>query len=228
MTETTELAKASTEIASLIDTSMAAASDLQAAVTSAKYLPRVQLMTGRSKIVQKKEFTENHFALVISNSYQDLGASVDALVVGVRPKAVDTKADPISVSYDPRPDANNQPTGEFARIKKATETPDSGCMYGLEFLLWLPETQMFATLFLGSASGRMESQVFLTKMGKAITLKAQFIETKRYSWWAVKCFACSTPFNLPTTAAIQDVLARFKSPDTAEEAALATEDDQAR
>ena len=59
------------------------------ATQSGDYLPRLQLMTSNSKICKDGQFTINHFAIVRDQNHQDVGESVDILVIAWRAKAIE-------------------------------------------------------------------------------------------------------------------------------------------
>ena len=61
----------------------------KAATKSGDYLPRLQLLTSNSEIVKDGKFPMNHFAIVRDQNNQDIGESVDVLVVAWRAKAIE-------------------------------------------------------------------------------------------------------------------------------------------
>lgn len=82
----------------------------------------------------------------------DLGKAIDLLMFARRPKALDV-ADPNSslIVYDPRhPD--------FARIRAGSDCRDSGCMYGVSFLVFERSTREMYELFFGTRSSRPEAK----------------------------------------------------------------------
>lgn len=182
-----------------------------AVVSATQYLPRLQLMIANSDPCKQGEFPVNHYALVKDQTVTDLGESVDILLIDFRPKALELGEQVISI-FDPKLDENNKPTGEFARIANKSFETDSGCMFGPEFLVWIPQVKQFATFFMGSKSSRREAPNLKARLQKAATLKSKKIETQRYSWFAPVCFDCSTPFAAPSTEELTNVLHKFNNP----------------
>jgi len=178
--------------------------DFALATKAGDYLPRVQLMTSNSDKCKKGDFPINHYALVRGKDFQDLGDSVDALVIAWRPKAIEM-ADAIIVDHDPNSE-------EFKRIQAKAGDANSGCMYGPEFLLYLPDQKEFATFFMGSKSSRNEAGNMRTRMHKAATLKSQELSNKHYSWFSPSIVSCSTPFDLPDQAELVEQKQKFENP----------------
>ena len=176
-----------------------------------KYLPRIQLMTANADKCKSGDFPINHYALVAGKNFEDLGTEVDVAVLAFRPKALEIGEQIINI-FDPQPDAAGNATGEFKRIADASSVKNSGCMFGPEFLLWVPAIKQFATFFMGSISARNESPSVKAKIGKAATLRSQKIETRQYTWFAPQCIKCSTPFDMPENAALIDEMTKFNNP----------------
>lgn len=178
------------------------------------FLPRLQLMTSNSDQCKDGSFQVNHYGLVKGKNIEDLGESIDILVLTFRPKAIEMGETTICV-YDPKP-INGRATGEFARIAEKSEIPNSGCMFGPEFLVWIPSTKEFATFFMGSKSARNESPNVKRLLGKAATLKSQKLQNSRFVWYSPLATPCSTPFELPGTAALAEVVQKFNNPPESE------------
>lgn len=175
------------------------------ALRTSTYLPRLQLMTANAEKCKKGEFPTNHYAIVDGKTFHDLGKSVDALVLGWRPKALEID-DEILTVYNPQ-------DAEFARIQdRADNEKDSGCMWGFEFLLWIGGSQKFATFFCGSKSSRREAPSIKALMNKAVTLRSKYIETKKYSWYTPDAVECSTPMQMPTRGSLMAELDKFNNP----------------
>jgi len=155
--------------------------------TPSKFLPRLQLCTSRTEAVGDGLITANHYGIVKGKkNIVDAGEEVDCLVVSWRPKALELGAETVSC-YNPQ-------HPEFQRIQeRADNESESGCMYGPEFLLWLPDQTEFVTFFMGSISARNEAKSLKALMRNSATLKSQKIETKKYKWFAPLC----VPHNLP-------------------------------
>jgi hypothetical protein len=117
--------------------------------------------------------------------------------------------------YDPNAE-------EFKRIANKSEQPNSGCMYGPEFLVYVPAQKKFATFFMGSKSARKEAPAVKALLQAAATLKSKKISTPQYTWFAPQAVPCSTPFDLPNMDDLKKEVEKFNNP-PAQEVEKATE-----
>lgn len=192
-------------------------------VVTAGYFPRLQLMTAKSDECIAQRFPVNHYAFIRDQDYIDLGETVDCLPIAWRPKALDV-SDRSTVISVFNPDSD-----EFKRIYSESGIQDSGCMYGPEFLIWVPQIKQFACLFMGSKSARRESGNIKNKLQQPITLKSKLIETAKYKWYSPVTTVCTTPFELPTIEALQDAVDKFNNPpESMVEKADASQDERPR
>jgi len=182
--------------------------DFDAAASSQSYLPRLQLMTANSSKCKGGEIGVNSYALVRDQDYKDLGKNVDVLLVTWRPKALETGEAVISV-YDPQ-------SADFQRIQAKSDEKDSGCMFGPEYLCWVPSKKTFATFFMGTKSARRESANVKALLKQAATLGSQHIKTPKYDWYAPKVQACSTPFEMPGKDELVEAVEKFNNPPVSE------------
>lgn len=173
-------------------------------VASGDYLPRLQLMTAASDKCKTNTFPINHYALIRDQSFIDLGMEVDVLVIAWRPKALEIGEELIS-SYDSE-------STTFKSIQERSAARDSGCMFGPEFLMWIPDQQAFATFFMGSKSARKEAPNVHGKLQNSGTLGSKLIETKRYKWQTPIMKGCFTPFDMPDQEAMQKEVDKFLNP----------------
>lgn len=172
---------------------------------SSRFLPRIQLMTGRSGKCERGEFPVNHYALVAGSSFTDIGAEVDGLVLAWRPKALEIDDEIVTV-YDKK-------DPEFERISdRADNEKNSGCMWGYEYLMWVGSVRKFATFFCGTKSARREAPNLNSHMNKAVTLRSHYIETNKFSWQGIQVVSCSTPMPMPSVAALEAELEKFNNP----------------
>jgi hypothetical protein len=168
---------------------------------------RIQLFGSSSNIVKSGKFPMGHFAIVDGQENLDLGTTFDCLVLSWRPKAIRT-GDKMEIVYDPNCDA-------FKKIQAETEVEDSGCMFGVEFLLWLP-THGFIPYFLNNKSALYEAKPLRALIGKSATIKVIFIEGKKFSWHAPKVSSCTVPFDAGIMPSKETIDAEIKSFLTAE------------
>ena len=185
-----------------------------AIITSAVYLPRIQLFGGNSDLVKEGKIGMGHYGLVRSkDQVDDLGVQFNCCPFSWRFKAVRiTEANDVFSYFNPNAD-------EFKAIMVESEQQDSGCMYGVEFLTWIPDpTATFATFFFASKTARRESpnlKQILTNRGAA-TCKAQLIKKGRFTWHGPVIVPCSTPFELPPSDEIMTQAERFANPKDSE------------
>jgi len=194
----------------------------KAATKSGDYLPRLQLMTANSDVCKGGKFPINHYALIRDQNFQDLGEAVDILVISWRPKALEIGENVISVF--------KMEHAEFQRIQAKSAEQNSGCMYGPEFLIWIPAVKEFSTFFCGSKSSRREAPGIRALMAKAATLKSRYVETKKFKWYTPAVIPCSTPFDAPDLVKLKEVVDKFNNPPetTVEVADEAASTDRAR
>lgn len=178
--------------------------DFDALQAASAYLPRVQLMTSNSDKCKAGEFPVNNWALVRGQEYQDLGSEIDVLVCSWRPMALEI-GDAVVTSYDRSSDT-------FQSIQERADESDSGCMWGYQFLLWVPSVGTFATFFCGSKSARREAPAVKARMDGPATLKSRKIEKGKYTWFAPTCHDCSTPFDMPPKADYLREMEKFNNP----------------
>lgn len=178
-----------------------------------KFLPRLQLMTTRSEKVEIDGFPANHFALVEGQNYKDLGESVDVLLITWRPKALDMSGEDIISCYDPKFDKDNQPTGIFKEIQTKAGVRDSKCMYGPEYLVWIPSIKKYGTFFCGSITLRYEAPAFTLRVGNSATLRPILIKPKKSKpYYSTKVYDCTTVFDLPVDKEMKKIAAEFLDP----------------
>lgn len=194
--------------------STAAPSTVLAELTKAgDYLDRIQLYQGGSNAAKENKVRAGHYGIPKGEDVDELGERIDLLVFAVKPKALDTSGETPVAAHDPE-------SAEFKRIKETAETvKDSGCMFGLEFLVFERSTGKFYTYFASGASARREaSKMIPDKEILQITMSARFIK-KQYSWHAPVVSKCSTPFtNAPTLDQIKAQVEKFfKNEDEREE-----------
>jgi len=189
-------------------------------LSGSAFLPRLQLMTGNSDKCKKNEFPINKFALISGQKHTDIGAEVNVLCLVWRPKAIDTKSDEIIICHDFE-------NPEFDRIKQDSKEKDSGCMYGQEFLVWIPSIEQFATFFMGTPTSRREAPSMLALLQKAATLKPEMIKTKKYTYFSPGVSMCSTKFQLPDKAECLAQIKDFNNPKAVEVKRVERDQDKA-
>jgi hypothetical protein len=175
-----------------------------------KFLPRVQFMSSNSQKCKEGEFPVNNFALIDNNNHIDLGKKVDVILLGMRPKALDTQT-PLTC-YEPNLDEDGEFTGDFQDIVERSKVKDSGCMWGPEFLVYIPANKQFATFFMGTVTMRYEDPKLQSNLGNAMTLGSKLIETKSYSYMSPVGMECSTVVEVPDADEMAKAMEQFNNP----------------
>lgn len=174
------------------------------ASNSSTYLSRLQLFGSKSDACAEGRINIGHWGLVSDDVITDCGKEVDVAIIAWRPKAIRTSEDLI-IEYD-------QKSEEFQQIVVDSAVKDSGCMYGPEFLVYVPSQNAFATLFMSSKTARRESKKMKPLMRKAATLKCRLIKTARYSWHGPVIVPCSTPLEMPPLEDLKKQVELFQNP----------------
>jgi hypothetical protein len=183
--------------------------------TGPSFLPRFSLCTDRSAKVMNGEFPKNHFAFIKGQSYMDLGESADIFFLSARPKAMRISEDTIDVCYDPKivktPEGKNAITGLFKEIIDQSLEKDSGCMWGTEFLIWIPKISEFASFFFGSITLRNSVKDAYRYMQRFCTTVPVLIKTKR-PYYSTELRPCLNVLAFPPADLANAEIARFKNP----------------
>ena len=174
-------------------------------LSTGEYLPRVQLMTGGSTMCKRGDFPTNHYALIKDSNHHDLGGEVDVIVLAWRPKAIDTSDDEVIDCYNPEDPI-------FQDIMARSTEANSGCMFGPDYLIYIPERETFATFLMGTKSSRRDAPKLKAKIPGPVTLGSKFIETKRYSWQTVDILTCSDELPTPDEEEAKHALDLFLNP----------------
>lgn len=180
--------------------------------TRTAFLPRLQLMTSNSDPVKEGRFPLAHYAVV--KGKEDLtnaGQVVLVIPLAWRAKAMFVKVDP-PVSY------HKQSSPEFQDIKnKADADPNSGNLYGPEFLIWMPPYG-YLTFFFANKSARNEAPNLHALLPgidgslKVASVSAQFIKNDQYKWHSPKVVASDQSLESPPTETLELTIKDFLSP----------------
>lgn len=183
------------------------------------FLPRLQLFTANSNDVKRGKINLAHYGTISGKekTLLDLGKNVLVVPLAWRPKALNTKADPVTAFHNPQ-------SAEFKEYKaKADADANSGFMYGPEFLVYIPDKEIgFATFFMGSKSARNESaklRALLPVGGSPLRpamCTAQFIETKEYSWHAPSIMPSAQSVTMPSMDEVNSIALVFLKPKDSE------------
>ena len=170
---------------------------------SANYIPSVRVFDGSSKPCKAGKLPPGEIAIYKdADSYIQLGKEINALVIGFRPRAAIMEGGNVQNFFD-------DGSEEFKLVEAKAKQGVKNYNAGLEYLLYLPDTKAFAVFFLGNKSGRRESPKLKELLGRATTIKSQFVEKPNNSWWCADIHPCSTPFALPANEDIKEAVKLF-------------------
>lgn len=179
---------------------------------SVDWLPRLQLFSSASDECKQGKFPINHWGFVVGKAITDLTLEVDVIPIAWRPKAMKIKGKEVFSVYDPKNE-------EFKKIDATVKakTPNSGCMTGPEYLVWIPSIKRFGSYYMNNTSAKMVAGDVKRAMeeGRAITLGSRFVQGKQNSWQAATINNCSTPFapeELPSAEALIEEVKKFANP----------------
>ena len=174
-------------------------------ITSGTWTARLQLKTSNSDVCKSGDFPINHWAKISGKNHTDLGAEVDVVPVAWRSCAIDTSEEEMVIVYDSE-------SPEFQAIQKKAGVKDSGCMFGPQILVWVPELHEFVEYLMGSPTARNESASIISQIGKVVTLSSQKIEGKKFTWYGPTIAASSTSVDLPDATVLKEALELFNNP----------------
>jgi len=145
-------------------------------VTNA-YLPFLKFFYGMSDLCKQKKFPSDTFGLMRGDTPEQLGEQVDVLFLAVRVHALDMSGKDVVHNYDMKSD-----TYQSIKARQDAQGYNSNCMYGPEFLVFLPGQDTLAQFHLGNKSLRFLGSKIMNLLpaeGKAVTgatLKTKWIE----------------------------------------------------
>ena len=181
---------------------------------SAKFFKRIQLYGTKAGAVTEEKIAAGHYGIPGQGgeTIKDIGKEVDCIPLSMRYKAMDvSSSDDVITVYD-------HTSSEFTRIKDATGVQDSGCMAGIEFLIWYPEEHNYFTFFLQSKSSLKVAPDIKGFMaaGQAITLRVRVASNKKFKWQVPEVVACSTPLEIPDFEEAKAQCEKFVNPESEE------------
>lgn len=202
------------------------ADEVSAMVRSGDWLPRIEICGSSTTKVKEGKIAQGVFSLTRSDTdFRDIGKQIDFLSLTFRPKAMRLKNTPSGkpMSFFDRS------TPDFKKIQAESESSQSGCVWGPEFLIWLPVANCFATYFCNNPTMRRAAPDLYTIMRregspddkpifdpKPATSRMHFIKTTANSWWGALFEPHTTPLPVPQIddfgAAVLEQVTKFKNP----------------
>jgi len=171
------------------------------------YLQRLQLFGSKTDACTEGRIGIGRWGLVNDDVITDLGEEVDLVILAYRAKALDTGGETIITDFDARSET-------FLKIRAQSYVRDSGCMFGPEFLVFIPSVELFATYFASSKTARRESKKMKPLIGCAAIFKAKLIDppNSKWKWHGPVVLPNSAPMELPDMEIIQAEVKKFKNP----------------
>lgn len=221
------LAPSALTLATLTQTQVAPAgmdeSDFKEMAVSRSFLPRINLLQSMSKEVTKKKMPVGEFIFTIGkDDITKMGEKFSCIPLAFRFKAVDMRNKEKILNY------YDQKSVEFLNVKKISkESSMSSCLCGIEFLLWVPDREAYATYYLSSTSALAEAQNIRNLIGKPTWLKSKFVETEKYSWYVPVSLFCSDPMKEPNDFALaKSTIDSFLNPKSSDVEIVSAEDNK--
>ncbi len=175
--------------------------------SSSAFLPRIMLMQSSSEQVKDDKAKQGHFVLIEGkDQVTDLTREAAVVPLAWRPKAMDmSNLEQIVTVY-----LHTDP--EFARIMAKSEEPNSSCMYGPEYLVWVPDLRKFASYFMSSKTSRRAAPQLKALIGRAAMLKSEKIVAKKFSWFGPIITICSRAVTPPPLDEVNTQVDKFNNP----------------
>ena len=160
-------------------------------MAKSSFIARISLCSGSSNLVTDGKMGVGKFAFIRGkDDFVDLGETFSCIPLTYRFAAMRFGTDTVQAVYDPASE-------EFKAIQAESEGPDSGCAYGPQFLLWVPQLKEFATYLFGSKSARPESRRVNLLLNKGATFKAKLVSFSGKKWHVPQVMPCSIALELP-------------------------------
>lgn len=180
------------------------------------YSSRLQLFSFNSGAVKDEKVKAGTFAIVNGQELDILGDEVVLMPVAIRCKAMDLSGDRPVIAYDMN-------SSLFADIRTRSKDRDSNCMCGVEFLVYIPDRDVFTTFYLANATLLREAGNVKANLGIAIKCKAKLIKKEKLSWHGMTVAAFPAEIKIPESDRFRSEINMFSNVQdgTAEPAATA-------
>ncbi len=155
------------------------------------FLPRLQLFQGSSNEVKRKEIGIGTWGVIKGKKVEiKLGDSFLFVPCAYRLKAMEFGAKVLSY-FDPKTDA-------YQLVKEKSKEKNSKCACGPEFLVWLPEQELFVTLYCTNTTFKNAAPTLRGMLNKLVSADVEYIEGSEHSWHGPKFnISSQTEFNQP-------------------------------
>lgn len=162
------------------------------------FLPRLNLYTGRSKIVEKALFKQNHYGVVVGkDKLLDVGETPVIVPLAYRPMALDLREKKAVAYFDPS-------SAKFKEVKAESLVKDSKCMAGVQFLVYIQNFGL-ATYYCASKSAKMLAPHIRKLMNQFVTLGSHTVESGDFVYRAPTVVLSNVQFEIPN---MEEILAK--------------------
>lgn len=168
------------------------------------YSSRLQLFSFNSGAVKDKKIDEGNFAIVNGQDLDILGEEVTVMPVAIRCKAMDLSGDKPVIAY-------NQDGNLFVDIQTRAKVKESNCMVGVEFLVYVPDKDVFTTFYLANATLLREAGNIKSNLGLPIKIKSRLIKKERFSWHGITVTAFPADIQTPPKERFQSEILMFSN-----------------
>lgn len=180
-------------------------SDFDKTVASGGFFPRVQLCSANSKVVQEDKIKGGNFGLILTkDSVEDLTRSFTCIPLAYAMKAMQILDGSVTSVFD-------HTAAAFKEIQAKSEEQDSGCMWGVDFLVYIPENKTFGTYYLSSKTARKEAKPLRGLIGQATTITSTLIKGKKFNWFGPVVSKSSVPVEVPPAEIIRENVEKFRA-----------------
>jgi hypothetical protein len=175
------------------------------------FLPRLQLFTASSNEVKEGKIGVAVYGVVKGEEISEVGKLVPVVPIAWRSKAMNLKSDPPQAYH-------NQKSPEFQDFMKRASDPNSGYVFGPEFLLWMGPEHGFVTMFFMSKTARNAAPDLRALLPGAdgrlrvAVLGAKLIENDDYKWHAPTIMPSAQNIQLPDNDQLEMTTRTFLAP----------------
>jgi hypothetical protein len=193
-----------------------------AIASTVSFLPRLMLMGATSNAVKEGKIGMGRWGFVRGkDQIEDLTPETTVLVLSWRPKAMKIDKDVVTSVY-------NHKSKTFSEIAALADSgkQDTGCMYGPEFLVWLPTLGVFGSYFMSSKTSRREAPNLKGLMFKSALLRIQLIKSGKHTWHGPVVSMYSQPLaSMPNREDTTEQVMKFNNPPETEQEEAPPEDE---
>ena len=189
-------------------------------MATGSFLPYLQLAGSSSNLVKKTRETgvkQGEFVVCKGKDtlVANLGERFNCLPYAWRPKAI-LFAGPDTKSY------YDQGSVAFKEIERQSKAKNKSAKFGQEFLVWLPDQNMFAAFFFNNPTMRKVSPDLKALLPKSLptptqpipaTIYSKLIDNGEFVWHGPVVEKCSTPLTMPVvgTPEADDFISKLKA-----------------